>query len=170
MKNDKQQKHKKEKISKNLLIRGSLLLIFAAILSISMERGEIFSVHAVGAFLLVVLILLIFYKDMMRYNPAIKQDYRLMLLILTLLSGNLIIGRIFYFVLEGFAATFGTIDPSLFIYAIPLATGTMLAVLLIDIHTAIVFTFITSLIAGLWLDNPLYSIFTFYIQRHRYKM
>jgi len=162
MKSDKQQKHKKEKIGKNLLIRISLLFIFAAILNISMEWGKIFSLQtALGNFLLITFILLIFYKDMMRYNPAVRQDYRLILLILTLLSGNFIIGRIFDYVLEGFAADFGTIDPSLFIYAIPLATGTMLAALLIDIHNAIVFTFITSLIAGLWLNNPLYSIFTF---------
>lgn len=162
MKNGKQQKHKKEKIGKNLLIRISLLIIFSAILGISMAWGKVFSLQAAaGSFFLIAFLLGIFYKDMMRYNPAIKQDYRLILLILTLLSSNFIIGRIFDYVLEGFASTFGTIDPSLFIYAIPLATGTMLAALLIDIHTAIVFTFITSLVAGLWLNNPLYSIFTF---------
>jgi len=162
MKNDKPQKNKKEKIGKNLMIRIALLLVFAVILVMSMGWGKAFQLQTtLGSFLLIAFILLIFYKDMMRYNPAIKQDYRLILLILTLLSGNFIIGRIFDYVLEGFAANFGAIEPALFIYAIPLATGTMLAALLIDIHTAIVFTFITSLFAGLWLNNPLYSIFTF---------
>jgi putative nucleotidyltransferase with HDIG domain len=162
MKNGKPQKHKKEKIGKNLLIRVLLLIVFTAILDVSTSWGRGFSLQtAAGSFLLIAFLLIIFYKDMMRYNPSIKQDYRLILLILTLLSGNFIIGRVFDYVLEGFASTFGTIDPSLFIYAVPLATGTMLAALLIDIHSAIVFTFITSLIAGLWLNKPLYSIFTF---------
>jgi membrane-associated HD superfamily phosphohydrolase len=55
----------------------------------------------------------------------------------------------------------GTVDPMLLIYAVPLATGAMLTALLIDIHTAIVFTVITSLVSGVWLDNPLYSIYVF---------
>jgi len=39
--------------------------------------------------------------------------------------------------------------------------GSVLAALLIDIHTAIVFTVITSLLGGLWLNDPLYSIYIF---------
>jgi hypothetical protein len=97
----------------------------------------------------------------MRYKPSINKDYSQMLLIGILLVGNFLIGRIFYFILEGFTRWLGSIDPTLPIYAIPLATGSMLAALLIDIHTAIVFTVITSLVAGLWLGNPSYSIFTF---------
>jgi putative nucleotidyltransferase with HDIG domain len=66
-----------------------------------------------------------------------------------------------FYVLDGFAKWLGTIDPFLLMYIVPLASGSMLAALLVDIHTAIVFTVITSLIGGLWLNNPLYSIFVF---------
>jgi putative nucleotidyltransferase with HDIG domain len=160
--NGKATTHKKNRFDKDTLIRVTTLILFAAILDISILWGRSFSFEtAAGTFLLIALLLIILFKDMMRYKPSIKQDYTLIFLIIILLSGNFIIGRTFYYVLEGFTRWLGTIDPSLLIYAIPLATGSMLAALLIDIHTAILFTVITSLIAGIWLNNPLYSIFSF---------
>ncbi len=158
-------KDKKKQLSnfnKDNLIKVSLLLLFTAALNVSIVWDTSFSLETIaGISLINVLLLLILYKDFIRYKPQIKKDYKLLLLIGTLLAGNLLIGRIFYYVLQGFTKWLGTIDPFLLVYAVPLATGSMLSALLIDIHTAIVFTVITSLLAGLWLNNPLYSIFVF---------
>ncbi|MBI4682942.1 MAG: HDIG domain-containing protein [Nitrospirae bacterium] len=164
MTNNKQ-KDKKRKplnLNKENLVKYYLLIIFTAFLSFSVVWGKGFSLELItGTALIVALLLLIMYKDFIRYRPEIKKDYKMLLLIGTLLSGNLVIGRIFYYILEGFTFWVGTVDPSLVVYAVPLATGSMLVALLIDIHTAIIFTVLTSLIAGLWLNSPLYSIFVF---------
>lgn len=149
-------------IDKDALAKFSLLALFTTILILTIIWGRSSNIQYIaGTCLIIVLLLLILYKDFIRYRPQIKKDYKLILLIGMLLSGNIVIGRSFYYLVEGFTKLVGTTDPSLLAYAIPLAAGSMLAALLIDIHTAIVFTVITSLIAGLWLNNPLYSIFIF---------
>jgi hypothetical protein len=156
-------KHKVEKkrFGREALFKTSLLLFFSFILNLTIS-GKIYPVEtAIGTFLLTTLLLVILYKDIVRYRPSVKQDYNTLLLVGILLAGNLLIGNSLHFVLEGFVRWLGKISPEIVIYAIPLATGSMLAALLIDIHTAIVFTVITSLLAGLWLNNPLYSLFTF---------
>ena len=147
---------------KHVFFKICLLAVFTAILNISIVWGQSFPTETIiGTFLLIGLLLLILYKDSLRYRPEIKNDYKLILLVGTLLSGNFVIGRSLFYVMVGFTKWLGTVDPSILVYAIPLAAGAMLAALLIDIHTAILFTVITSLIAGLWLGNPLFSIYVF---------
>ncbi len=153
---------KSSKITRDQIIKFFLLAALTAVMSISLLWGRALPIETIaGTALLLVLLLLILYKDSIRYRPEIREDYRLLLLAGILLSGNLAIGRTFHYVAEGFTKFLGTVDPFLLVYAIPLATGSMLAALLIDIHTAIVFTVITSLIGGLWLNSPLFSIYVF---------
>ena len=164
MKNGKLPDNKKKffHFDKNLLLKISLLIVFTAVLNIALVWGQTIPVKSIaGAFLITALLLLILYKDFIRYQPQIKHDYKLLILIGTLLSSNLIIGRSFFYVFQSFTRLTGTFDSFLTIYAVPFAMGSMLAALLIDIHIAIVFTVITSLLAGLWLNDPLYSIFIF---------
>ncbi|NOZ68562.1 MAG: HDIG domain-containing protein [Deferribacteres bacterium] len=164
MKNVKPKNKKKEqfRLAREDLIKTLLLVLFTALLTASIAWNSAFSVETTtGAALIIALLLVILYKDFVRYKPQIRNDYKLMILTGILLSGNLLIGHGLYFVLEGFTTWLGTIDPFLLVYAIPLATGSMLAALLIDIHTAILFTVITSFIAGLWLNNPLYPVYVF---------
>ncbi len=149
-------------LNKENLIKHGFLIVFTALLSVSVVWGKGIALDLItGTSLIVGLLLLIMYKDFIRYRPEIKKDYKMLILIGLLLSGNLLIGRTFYYILEGFTLWFGFIDPSLIVYAVPLAAGSMLIALLIDIHTAIVFTVITSLVAGLWLNSPFYSIYVF---------
>lgn len=149
-------------LTRENLIKYSFLIFFTAFLDISIVWGKSLSAELItGTSFIVALLLFIMYKDFIRYRPEIKKDYKMLILIGTLLSGNLIIGRAFYYIIEGVTIRAGTLDPVFMVYAVPLATGAMLAALLIDIHTAIIFTVITSFIAGLWLNSPLYSIFVF---------
>ena len=164
MKNIKTGSRLKEFITfdKHLFSRICLLIGFAAVLTISIVWGQSFPAESIaGTFLLTGLLLVVLYKDSVRYKPEITKNYKLILLVGTLLSGNFVIGRLFYYIMEGFTKWVGTVDPSILVYAIPLATGSMLAALLIDIHTAIIFTVVTSLLGGLWLANPLFSIYLF---------
>ncbi|MBI4699492.1 MAG: HDIG domain-containing protein [Nitrospirae bacterium] len=166
MKNNHSQKTIKDKIEQrldlNAFIKTGLLVLFAAVLSASITGDDEFSLKTVtGTFFLVALLLIIIYKDLMRYRPSIYRNYSMMVLIGVLLSGNFLIGRSFYYVMKGFSIWFGSIDPQLLVYGIPLAIGPMLAALLIDIHAAIVFSVITSLLSGVWLNDPFYAIFNF---------
>lgn len=164
MKNNYPKGKKKQQLNfnKDNFVKVFMLLIFTSILNVSIALGKSLSTEAIaGAFLMIALLLLILYRDFIRYKPEIKGDYSMILLIGILLSGNLVIGRAFYYVLQGFTNWLGTIDSVLLVYAVPLAAGSMFAALLIDIHTAIVFTVIISLISGIWFNNPLYSIFVF---------
>ncbi|MBI4654761.1 MAG: HDIG domain-containing protein [Nitrospirae bacterium] len=142
------------------VIRFLLLVCFVTLIGVTII-SELSLGVVVGTFLIVALLLLILYKDITRYKPAIYKDYKILSLIGLLLSGNLIISRGLYYILEGFSKWLGNLDPQLVTYALPLAVGPMLTVLLVDIHTAIVFSVITSLLAGVWLGDSIYSIFTF---------
>ncbi len=158
----KDKSKKSFKLDNHQMVRLLLLAAFTAVLSVTMVWGMGLPVTSIiGISLIVILLLLILYKDFLRYKPEVKENYKLLILVGTLLCGNLVIGRTFHYIAEGFTAWLGTVDPFLPVYAIPLATGAMLAALLIDIHTAIVFTVITSLIAGVWLNSPLYAIYVF---------
>jgi hypothetical protein len=164
MKNNypKGKKKQQSNFNKDNFVKVFMLLLFTSILNVSIALGKSLSSEAiVGGFLMIALLLLILYRDFIRYKPEIKKDYSMILLIGILLSGNLVIGRTFYYVLRGFSNWLGPVDPFLLVYAVPLAAGSMFAALLIDIHTAIVFTVIISLISGLWFNSPLYSIFVF---------
>ncbi|GAB4535364.1 MAG: HDIG domain-containing protein [Thermodesulfovibrionia bacterium] len=160
-KNGRQKVEKKGLLSKDTLKRVSLLIAFSSILNLIILKIPYSIEEVIGTFLLISLLLIILYKDVLRYKPSIKDNYNTLLLLGILLIGNFVIGMAFLYVFEGFVRWLGKIGPDVVIYAIPLATGSMLAALLIDIHTAIVFTVITSLISGLWLNNPVYSLFIF---------
>jgi len=151
-----------ENFNKIVITKILLLILFSMALSISiMWRIDLSIETVIGTSLLIALLLILLYKDLMRYRPTIYRNYSIMLLIGILLLGNILMGLGFYYILESSTIWLGDIDPQLPIYAIPLATGSMLAALLIDIHTAIVFSVITSLLAGIWQGEPLYSIFSF---------
>ncbi|MBI5050639.1 MAG: HDIG domain-containing protein [Nitrospirae bacterium] len=152
----------KKGISREAAVKGLLLIFFGALLAVVIVWDRVLSLeNTTGIFLIVTLLLFIFYKDFMRYKPSIYKNYKLIFLVGVLLVSNLIIGRGFYYILVGFTEWLGNIDPHLSFYAIPLSVGSMLTALLLDIHTAIVFSVITGLLAGIWLGNPFYSIFTF---------
>jgi putative nucleotidyltransferase with HDIG domain len=162
MTNNKTTDKKKQVFQKGLLIKVALLVVFTAVLNFSVVFKRGLSLDEIaGTFLIIALLLMILYKDFIRYKPLIYRDYKMLMLIGILLSVNYLIGRGVFDILEGFTLWLGHTDTQWIIYAIPLAMGSMLAALLIDIHTAIVFTVITSLLAGVWLGNPLYAIFSF---------
>ncbi|MCK5505164.1 MAG: HDIG domain-containing protein [Thermodesulfovibrionia bacterium] len=161
-KNNTSKDKKAQRVNQATLIKISLLIVFTAMINFSLLWRKALSMEAAaGTFFIIALLLIILYKDLMRYKPDFYKNYPMMLLIGILLTGNFIIGGVFSYILEGLHLRFGIVDAQFAIYAIPLATGAMLTALLIDVHTAIVFSVITSLLAGVWLNNPFFSIFHF---------
>lgn len=115
--------------------------------------------HFAGTLFITSFLIFFFYKDIKRYKPYYFKNYNMLVLLGLLLAGTIMAGRIAeYF----FAALHRGLDlpgADIFIYAIPIPLGAMLVALIFDFHTAIIFSFIVSLISGIWLNSPFYSIY-----------
>jgi putative nucleotidyltransferase with HDIG domain len=114
-----------------------------------------------GSFLIASVILFIFYKDIRRYKPAYMSDYKMLLLLCLLVTGTLMLGRVYEYLLSGLHRGLDFPDGKAFIYGIPIPTGAMLVKLIFDFHTSIIFSFAISLLTGIWLNDPLYTVYIF---------
>jgi putative nucleotidyltransferase with HDIG domain len=115
----------------------------------------------IGGFFICLVLLFIFFKDIMRYKPSYISNYNMLLLLCLMIVGTVVIGRTFEYFLENLSRGLGLLDFSIARYGVPIATGAMFVTLLFDFHTAITFSFIISLLTGFWLQDPLYPIYTF---------
>lgn len=115
----------------------------------------------IGSFLIVAVILFVFYKDIKRYKPGYLRDYKMLLLLCLLVTGTLLFGRIFEYLLHGLQRGLNFPDGGSFIYGMPIPIGAMLVKLIFDFHTSIIFSFAISLITGIWLNDPLYTVYVF---------
>ncbi len=116
--------------------------------------------NLVGSFLVTFLLMAVFYRDMARYKPKFLLAGKNLLLLGLLVVATLLFSRLSGFLLQGMAKGF-RLPPGSVVYAIPIASGAMLAMLLFDSHTSIMFSFVVSLLAGLWLRDAAYPVFAF---------
>ena len=114
-----------------------------------------------GGFLISCLLMFIFYRDLVRYKPSYIKKYNMILLLGILLIATLLIGRLFGYVFLNLSKGFGYEALDSAIYGIPIPIGAMLVSLLFDFHTAITFSFIVSLLTGIWLQDASYTIYAF---------
>ena len=131
---------------------------FIASLSIQTDFGP---GQLIGGFLIACLLLTILYRDIMRYKPAYVKKYNMLLLLGLLIIGTLLTGRLFGYLLLTLSKglEYRALDSSLF--GIPIPAGAMFVSLLFDFHTAIIFSFAVSLLAGLWAHDASFTIYTF---------
>ena len=113
-----------------------------------------------GTFLVTLLLMIVFYRDIARYKPKFLSVKKNLLLLGLLIVGTLLLSRLSYFMLLGMSKGYGLPAASV-VYAIPVASGAMLAMLLFDTHTSIMFSFVISLLAGIWLRDAAYPVFAF---------
>lgn len=148
---------------KLLLIPKKILIALtgtAILVSLLIYTGK--GVFLFGGYTLISIFLLyIFYRDILRYKPSYIENERIMLALACLLVITLLISRfseyLFMAMAKGLAVTYKDAHT----YLLPIPAGAMLATLLFDFHTAIVFSFIISLLSGLWLEDPAFSIYFF---------
>ncbi|MCL4536653.1 MAG: HDIG domain-containing protein [Nitrospirae bacterium] len=114
-----------------------------------------------GSFLMAAVILFIFYKDIKRYKPGYMKDYKMLLLLGLLVTGTLLLGRIFEYLLSGLHRGLSFPISNAFVYGIPIPVGAMLVKLIFDFHTSIIFSFAISLLTGIWFNDPLYTVYVF---------
>jgi len=148
------QKHRKD-LSKIYVLLG-LSLVCALVIQ---ERSGLD--HFIGSFLITAMILFIFYRDIRRYKPVYLNDHKMLLLLGLLVAGTLMSGRISEYLLSGLHRGLVLPGGGAFLYGIPVPMGAMLVTLIFDFHTAIIFSFIISIMTGIWLNNPLYTVYAF---------
>lgn len=137
-----------------------LVLITFAFISAMLIQEHIGIDRIIGTFLLVLIILFIFYKDIRRYKPGYLRDHKMLFLLGIIVVATLFFGRIFEYLLSGLHKGFDVADGSSFIYGIPIPIGAMLVKLIFDFHTAMIFSFAISILTGVWLDSPFYLIYS----------
>lgn len=141
---------------------GQILIVLLFGLLASFISGETLKpAHIVGRFFITGLLLLIFYRDILRYKPDYIKKKRMLLLLGFLVLFTILFGRAFQYFFENFAVGIGLFPPDTSIYGMPIPTGAILVTLIFDFHTAIIFSFIVSLLTGLWAGEPAYPIYAF---------
>lgn len=150
------------KKTRRLEIDLKILLLFMAtgLFSAIVLWREFSAGQFLGTFLISGSLLFMLYKDMMRYKPKYISNYNMILLLGLIIVGTLFIGRLSEYVLLGLSRGFG-LEGKAAVFGIPMPVGAMLVTLLFDFHTAIVFSFIISLLGGIWQADAAYSVYVF---------
>ncbi|MFC1769428.1 HD family phosphohydrolase [Nitrospirota bacterium] len=117
--------------------------------------------HLVGSFLLTAMLLFIVYRDILRYQPQYLKKKRMLILLGVLFILTLALGRLTEFTLEGLLKGLEIEGGDAVQFAVPVAAGAMLIMLLFDFHTAIISSFVLSLLMGLWQGNATFTIYSF---------
>ncbi len=117
--------------------------------------------HIIGGFLITGLLFIVFYRDIYRYKPDYIKKHRMLLLLGLLVVLTLLLGRGIQYFFENFTIGLGLFPTGTAIYGMPIAAGAILVTLIFDFHTAIIFSFIVSLLTGLWVGESIYPIYAF---------
>ncbi|HMK44716.1 MAG TPA: HDIG domain-containing protein [Dissulfurispiraceae bacterium] len=144
-----------------------ILALISAVIALILQDDAVPAQHAIGiahyfgSLLISLLILFIFFKDIKRYKPAYFGDNKMMGLLALLVVGTLLVSRLFGWLLSALHRGLDLPLGDSFIFGIPIAAGAMLITLIFDFHLAISFSFVMSLLSGVWLHNPFFPIYTF---------
>ena len=147
-------------ISKQDMPRIAIFFI-SSLLSAFFILEKIDAQHLIGGFLVSSLLLFILYRDIMRYKPAYMKKDSMLLLLCLILIFTLFMGKLFSYLLLGLSKGIGSIPIESAIFGMPLPAGAMLVTLLLDFHTAIIFSFTVSILTGLWLHDAALTLYVF---------
>ena len=112
---------------------------------------------AVAAVLIAIL-----YLDIRRYRPAMSADPAKLALLGLLLVGTIAVDRFIILILQSFVGDFSSIDSAAIYFALPTASGAMLATLLLDTHLGLTVAFVLSLLIGILMpEQPFLTIYAF---------
>lgn len=140
--------------------RNLLFLIFSILTALSIQT-RIGIETLLGGLLVAALLLLILYRDILRYKPQYMKKYNMLVLLGVMIIGTMTLGRSFHYLLVNLTKGLGSLPVEGVVFGIPIPAGAMLVTLLFDFHTAIFFSFTVSLLSGLWLQDALYPIYVF---------
>lgn len=157
----KDMKNGTQKISRKIDIKKYLLLVVFGFLSAIAIQERAGAERFAGGMLAACLLLVILYRDILRYKPAYFKNYNMLVLLGFMIVSTLLLGRFFEYILVNLARGIGLAPIEITLFGIPIAAGAMLVTLLFDFHTAIVFSFVVSLLSGLWLNSAVFPVYAF---------
>jgi len=150
-----------QKVNRKIDIKKYLLPIIFGFLSAIAIHERSGAERFIGGLLTACLLLAILYRDILRYKPAYFKNYNMLILLGFMIASTLLLGRFFEYILVNLARGIGLAPMEITWFGIPIAAGAMLATLLFDFHTAIVFSFVVSLLSGLWLNSAIFPVYAF---------
>jgi cyclic-di-AMP phosphodiesterase PgpH len=144
---------------KSVIGRYALLMALSSLVAILIQNR--FGIESIiGGFLLAILFLMILYRDIKNYSPKYMKKYP-MLLLGIMIMGTLLMGRVHQYVFLNLSKGTGFLSPEGAIFGMPIAAGGVLVTLLFDFHTSIFFSFLVSVLTGIWLQDALYPVYAF---------
>jgi putative nucleotidyltransferase with HDIG domain len=114
-----------------------------------------------GGVLVSCVLLFILYRDILRYKPHYLKKQSMLVLLGLMIPGIMALGWLSEYTFEGLARGLEIEAESSIIFGIPIPAGAMLVTLLFDFHTAIVFSFIVSLLSGVWQGDAAFAVYAF---------
>lgn len=142
-------------------VRKYGLFIILALFTAVVIQNKIGIEPLVGGFLVACLLLFILYRDILRYKPQYMKNYTMLVLLGSMIICTLFSGRVFHYMLLNLSKGLGSLSIEGAVFGMPIPAGAMLIALLFDFHTAIVFSFIVSILSGLWLNDAVYPVFAY---------
>jgi len=163
-------------IKKLFLLTASSILIAPVVFnSQELNPATVFTdwhacIRAMGHFLVISLLLGIYYLDIDRHNKEITEQPNMLFLLCLILCVTVMIGKGLYILMEGQGDWVGFLHaqrnavPSdsypIGSYLLPLSLAPLLITLLFDMHLGIVMTLVMSSLAGLWLHDATFAVYT----------
>ncbi len=152
---------KKIKIKKKFERKNILFIVICSLL-LSLAMQQTMNVaQLIGCFLISFVSLSILYRDIFRYKPFYTKQKKMLVLLGFMLIGTIVFGRLVEYLLSNFSKGSGVLPVETINFGIPLPVGAMLVSLLFEPHTAIIFSFIISILSGIWLQNPYFVFYVF---------
>lgn len=142
-------------------VRKYPILVLFSILGAVAIQNRIGIEPFLGGLLIAALLLIVLYRDILRYKPQYMRKEGMLVLLGVMIVGTVLAGRFFHFILLNLSKGVGFLPPEGAVFGIPIPAGAMLVTLLFDFHTAIVFSFIVSLLSGLWLNDAVFPVYAF---------
>jgi putative nucleotidyltransferase with HDIG domain len=158
IKPEKTEKPKKRFIDREALTFICILSFLISLILYDFKTGIL---SFLGCSLLVLIILIFFYRDILRYKPVYLKKKKMLLLLGCMMLLTLLVGRLFEHLFSVFSRGLGIESTFIHYFGIPLAIGSVIVVMIFDFHTAITFSLILSLMIGIWLKVSLMPLYVF---------
>ncbi|MBF0319120.1 MAG: HDIG domain-containing protein [Nitrospirae bacterium] len=136
------------------------ILTFSLLISVAIVRSLDVS-NFIGIFSICIMAISILFMDIFRYKPSYLKQQKMLILLGLMFFGTLVFGRFIEYIFINFTRGFGLQEQKTIIYGLPVQAGAMLVVLLFDSHTAIIFSFIISILSGIWQNDAYYTFYVF---------
>jgi cyclic-di-AMP phosphodiesterase PgpH len=114
-----------------------------------------------GCMLIAIALYYIFFKDIRRYKPVFMNERKMVWLLGILLISTLFIGKAFDYLNASLNRGFGFPEGVVSMFGAPIPAGAMLVALIFDFHTALIFSLVISLLAGISFNSPYLAVYVY---------